>query len=51
MYKVGGNYAASLRANRRAHEQGYASEFYLDAKEKKLLLTSRGASQLLWYQG
>ena len=35
MYKVGGNYAASLRANRRAHEQGYASEFYLDAKEKK----------------
>ena len=35
MYKVGGNYAASLRANSRAHEQGYASEFYLDAKEKK----------------
>ena len=35
MYKVGGNYAASLKANRRAHEQGYASEFYLDAKEKK----------------
>lgn len=35
MYKVGGNYAASLRANCRAHEQGYASEFYLDAKEKK----------------
>jgi len=35
MYKVGGNYAASLRANRRAHEQGYASEFYLDAREKK----------------
>lgn len=35
MYKVGGNYAASLRANRHAHEQGYASEFYLDAKEKK----------------
>ena len=35
MYKVGGNYAASLRANRRAHEKGYASEFYLDAKEKR----------------
>lgn len=35
MFKVGGNYAASLRANKRAHEKGYASEFYLDAKEKK----------------
>ena len=35
MYKVGGNYAASLRANRRAHQEGYASEFYLDSKEKK----------------
>lgn len=35
MFKVGGNYAASLRANEMAHEKGYASEFYLDAKEKK----------------
>lgn len=35
MFKVGGNYAASLRANNMAHEKGYASEFYLDAKEKK----------------
>ena len=35
MYKVGGNYAASMRANKLAHEKGYASEFYLDAKEKK----------------
>ena len=35
MYKVGGNYAASLRTNRRAHQEGYASEFYLDSKEKK----------------
>ena len=34
-YKVGGNYAASLKANSSAHEKGYASEFYLDAKEKK----------------
>ena len=34
MYKVGGNYAASMRANKLAHEKGYASEFYLDAKEK-----------------
>ena len=35
MFKVGGNYAASLRAHKMAHEKGYASEFYLDAKEKK----------------
>lgn len=35
MFKVGGNYAASLRANKMAHDKGYASEFYLDAKEKK----------------
>ena len=31
-YKVGGNYAASLRANQLAHEKGYSCEFYLDAK-------------------
>lgn len=36
-YKVGGNYAASLRANLKAHEAGYASEFYLDAREKKYI--------------
>lgn len=36
-YKVGGNYAASLRASQIAHEKGYASEFYLDAKEKKYI--------------
>ena len=36
-YKVGGNYAASLRANKIAHDAGYASEFYLDAKEKKYM--------------
>ena len=29
IYKVGGNYAASLRANNIAHEKGYACEFYL----------------------
>ena len=34
-YKVGGNYAASLKANQIAHEKGYDSEFYLDCKEKK----------------
>lgn len=36
-YKVGGNYAASLRANKLAHDKGYASEFYLDAREKKYI--------------
>ncbi len=36
-FKTGGNYAASLRANRKAHEAGYACEFYLDAKEKKYI--------------
>ncbi|MCH4147857.1 MAG: branched-chain amino acid aminotransferase [Prevotella sp.] len=37
IYKVGGNYAASMRANAIAHEKGYACEFYLDAKEKKYM--------------
>lgn len=37
IYKVGGNYAASLRASMEAHEAGYSAEFYLDAKEKKYI--------------
>ncbi len=37
IYKVGGNYAASLKANDLAHQKGYACEFYLDAKEKKYI--------------
>jgi branched-chain amino acid aminotransferase len=37
IYKVGGNYAASLKANSIAHQKGYACEFYLDAKEKKYM--------------
>lgn len=36
-FKVGGNYAASLRANKKAHDMGYTSEFYLDAREKKYI--------------
>jgi len=36
-YKVGGNYAASLCANKKAHDMGYSCEFYLDAKEKKYI--------------
>jgi branched-chain amino acid aminotransferase len=35
--KVGGNYAASLRANERAHQEGYSSAIFLDAKEKKYI--------------
>ena len=37
IYKVGGNYAASLKANQLAHQKGYSCEFYLDAKEKKYI--------------
>ena len=36
-YKIGGNYAASLRANKEAHDLGYTSEFYLDPQEKKYI--------------
>jgi len=35
--KVGGNYAASLRALMRAHEEGFASAIFLDANEKKYI--------------
>jgi len=35
--KVGGNYAASLRAGERAHDEGFSSCIYLDAKEKKYI--------------
>ncbi len=38
VYKVGGNYAASMRAHVEAcHDGQYACEFYLDAKEKKYI--------------
>ena len=33
-YKVGGNYAASLRSGEIAHSMGYSAVIYLDAKEK-----------------
>ena len=32
--KVGGNYAASLKASERAHTEGFASCFFLDSKTK-----------------
>ena len=35
--KVGGNYAASLRAGERAHKEGYSAAIFLDAKEKKYI--------------
>ncbi len=34
-FKVGGNYAASLRGTMKAHDVGCSSPMYLDAKEKK----------------
>ncbi|MFZ0282836.1 MAG: branched-chain amino acid aminotransferase [Bacteroidales bacterium] len=37
IFKVGGNYAASLRAVCAAREAGYASTIFLDAKEKKYI--------------
>jgi len=36
-YKVGGNYAASLRGIERVHEEGYGAPMYLDAKEKRFI--------------
>ena len=36
-YKVGGNYAASLKSGVEAHNMGYSAVLYLDAKEKKYL--------------
>jgi branched-chain amino acid aminotransferase len=36
-FKVGGNYAASLRALYQAKEAGYSTSVFLDAKEKKYI--------------
>lgn len=36
-YKVGGNYAASLKSGELAHQKGYSAVLYLDAKEKKYI--------------
>lgn len=35
--KVGGNYAASLRASERAHSEGFNSVIFLDSKERKYI--------------
>ena len=37
IFKVGGNYAASLRAGERAHAEGYSAALFLDAREKKYI--------------
>jgi branched-chain amino acid aminotransferase len=37
IYKVGGNYAASLRAIVTARDSGYSNTIFLDAKEKKYI--------------
>ena len=36
-YKVGGNYAASMKSGTKAAEMGYSAVVYLDAKEKKYI--------------
>lgn len=36
-FKVGGNYAASLRGVIKAHRSGYSSPMYLDCREKKYI--------------
>ncbi len=35
--KVGGNYAASLRAGERAHKEGYSASIFADAKTKQYI--------------
>ncbi len=37
IYKIGGNYAASLIPGEEAHRRGYSNVFYLDAKEHKYI--------------
>jgi branched-chain amino acid aminotransferase len=37
IFKVGGNYAASLRSGEKAHSMGYSAVLYLDAREKKYI--------------
>jgi branched-chain amino acid aminotransferase len=42
--KVGGNYAAALRASTQAKQAGYADALFLDAKEKKYIEESAPAN-------
>lgn len=36
-YKVGGNYAASLRSLEQAHDEGFGTTLYLDSRERKYI--------------
>ena len=36
-YKVGGNYAASLRAGERANKEGFSSVLFIDSKERRYI--------------
>ena len=49
-YKVGGNYAAGMKASCQAHSEGYACEIYLDAKEKKYI-DECGAANFIGIKG
>jgi len=48
--KVGGNYAASLRAGERAHCEGYSTALFLDAREK-LYIDEAGPANFFAIQG
>lgn len=48
--KVGGNYAASLRAGQRAKKDGFADVLYLDAKEK-LYIDEAGPANFFGIKG
>lgn len=49
-YKIGGNYAASLKAGEVAHRLGYSVMLYVDPKEKKYLDES-GATNFFGIKG
>ena len=49
-FKVGGNYAAGMKASCQAHSEGYACEIYLDAKEKKYI-DECGAANFIGIKG
>lgn len=49
-FKIGGNYAASLKAGEIAHKKGYSVMLYVDPKEKKYLDES-GATNFFGIKG
>lgn len=49
-FKIGGNYAASLKAGEVAHKKGYSVMLYVDPKEKKYLDES-GATNFFGIKG